>query len=94
MFIEFGQFPYPVGESCILLFEVQRVLVRLSLMELFVKTRFAEEGFTVSSLVIMGNDIGHNFQSYGSHASLLFRHESITKEWLEFNADNHCECVA
>jgi len=67
MFIELGQFPDPVGEFCILLFEVQRVLVRLSLMEFFVKTRFAEEGFAVSSVIIMGNHIGDDFQPYGSH---------------------------
>lgn len=71
MFIALGQFPDPVGEFRILLLEVQRVLVRLSLMELFVKARLTEEGFTVSSLIIMGNHIGHDFQSYGFHAFLL-----------------------
>ena len=71
MFIALGQFPDPVGEFRILLLEVQRVLVRLSLMELFVKARLTEEGFTVLSVIIMGNHIGHDFQSYGFHAFLL-----------------------
>jgi hypothetical protein len=61
MFIELGQFPDPVGEFRILLFQVQRVLIRLSLMELLVKTRFNEEGFTVSSVIIMRNHIGDDF---------------------------------
>jgi hypothetical protein len=67
VFIKLGQFPYPVGEFCILLLEVQRIFVGLSLMELLVKTRFAEEGFTVLSVIIMGNHIGNDFQPYGSH---------------------------
>jgi hypothetical protein len=80
MFIELGQFPDPVGQFHILLFQVQRVLIRLSLMELLVKTRFNEEGFTVSSVIIMGNHIGNDFQPYGSHRSPYFFIKSITKE--------------
>jgi hypothetical protein len=72
MFIELGQFPDPVGEFHILLFQVQGVLVRLALMELFVKARFNEEGFTVSSVIIMSNHFGNDFQPYGSHPFPLF----------------------
>jgi len=54
-------------------------------MELFVKTRFAEEGFAMSSLIVMGNHIGNNFQAYGSHAFPCFFKESITKERSKFN---------
>jgi hypothetical protein len=61
MFIELGQFPDPVGEFHILLFQAQRVLIHLSLMELLVKTRFTEEDFTAASVIIMDNHIGNNF---------------------------------
>ena len=67
MLIELGQFPDPVGEFHILLFQVQRILVRLSLVELLVKARFNEEGFTVLSVIKMSNHVGNNFQPYGSH---------------------------
>jgi hypothetical protein len=72
MFVELGQFPDPIGEFHILLFQVQGVLVRLSLMELLVKARFNEEGFTVSSVIIMSNHSGNDFQPYGSHPFRLF----------------------
>ena len=74
MFIELSQLPDPVGEFHILLFQVQGVLVRLFLMNLLVKTRFNEEGFTVSSEIIMGNHIGNDFQPDRSHPSPLFFH--------------------
>jgi len=61
MFIEPDQFQDPVAEFHILLFQVWRVLVRLSLMELLVKAHFTEEDFTVSSVIVMGNYIGNNF---------------------------------
>jgi hypothetical protein len=79
MFIELGQFPDPVGEFRVLLFQVQRVLVRLSLMELLVKTRFTEEDFTMSSVIIMGNDIGNNFQPYWPHSFPLFLYKKHNK---------------
>jgi hypothetical protein len=67
MFIELGQFLDPVGESHILLFQIQRVFIRLSLMEFLVKTRFNEEGFTVSSVIKMSKHICDNFQFNRSH---------------------------
>jgi hypothetical protein len=61
MFIEPDQFQDSVAEFHMLLFQVWRVLVRLSLMELLVKAHFTEEDFTVSSVIVMGNYIGNNF---------------------------------
>lgn len=61
MFIEPDQFQDPVAEFHMLLFQVWRVLVRLSLMELLVKAHFTKEDFTVSSVIVMGNYIGNNF---------------------------------
>ena len=72
MFMELDQFLDPIGEFRNLLFQVQWVLVRLSLMELLVKTYFTEEDFTVSSVIIMGNHIGNDFQPYWSHSFPLF----------------------
>lgn len=72
MSIEPGQFPDPFREFRILLFQVRRVLVRLSLVELLVKAHFTEEDLTMSSVIIMGNDISNNFQTYGSHRFPLF----------------------
>jgi hypothetical protein len=37
-------------------------------MELLVKARFAEEDFTVGSVIKMGNYIGNNFQLYWPHS--------------------------
>ena len=74
MFMELDQFLDPIGEFRNLLFQVQWVLVRLSLMELLVKTHFTEEDFTVSSVIIMGNHIGNDFQPYRSHSLPLFIH--------------------
>ena len=68
MFMEPVQFPDPVGEFHILLLQVQGILVRLSLVELLVKARFNEEGFTVSSVIIMGYHLSNNFQPYWSHS--------------------------
>jgi hypothetical protein len=79
MFIELGQFPDPVGQFHILFFKVQRILIRLPLMELLIKTRFNEEGFTVPSVIIMGNHIGNDFQPYRSHPFLLFLHGKHNK---------------
>ena len=61
MFIKLGQFPDPVGELRNIRFQVKRVLIRLPLIELLVKARFNEEGFTVSSVIIMCNHIGDDF---------------------------------
>jgi len=80
MFIELGQFPNPVGEFHILLFQIQRILVRLSLMELLIKARFNEEGFTVWSLIIMRNHSGNDLQTDGSHSFLLFLQRGRTNE--------------
>ena len=68
MFIEPGQILDPLGELRILLLQIGRVLVRLSLMELLVKTYFTEEDFTVSSVIIMGDHIGNDFQPDWSHS--------------------------
>ena len=72
MFIELGQFPYPVRKLHILLFQIQRILVRLFLMELLVEARFTEEGFTLWSEIIMSNHFGNDFQTYRSHSFPLF----------------------
>ena len=80
MSIKLDQLPDPVGEFHTLLFQVEGVLVQFSLMELLVKTRFDEEGFAVSSVIIMSNDIGNDFQTYGSHFFSYFFRKSITKE--------------
>ena len=79
MFMDLDQFPDPVGEFHNLLFQVQRVLIRLSLMELLVKTRFTEEDFTVSSVIIMSNHIGNDFQPYRSHSFPLLIHQKHSK---------------
>ncbi len=68
MFMEPVQFPDPVGEFHIFLLQAERILVRLSLMDLLVKARFAEEDFTVGSVIKMGNHIGNNFQLYWLHS--------------------------
>jgi len=81
------QFPDPVREFRILLFQIQWVLIRLSLMELLVKTHFTEEDFTVWSLIVMSNHIGNDFQPYWSHSFPLFLYESIAKEWPEYKDD-------
>ncbi|MGZ3591117.1 MAG: hypothetical protein ACXU99_10730 [Thermodesulfobacteriota bacterium] len=68
MFIEPGQILDPAGELRILLLQIRRVLVCLSLMELLVKTYFTEEDLTVSSVIIMGDHIGNDFQPDWSHS--------------------------
>ena len=77
--MELDQFANPVGEFRIILFQVQWVLIRLSLMELLVKTHFTEEDFTVWSLIVMSNHIGNDFQPYWFHSFPLFLHEKHSK---------------
>ena len=79
MFMELDQFPDPVGEFHNVLFQVRRVLIRLSLVELLIKTRFAEEDFTVSSVIVMSNHIGDDFQPYRAHSFPLFIHKKHSK---------------
>jgi hypothetical protein len=82
MFIEPGQILNPAGEFRILLFQVERVLVRLSLMELLAKTYFTEEDFTVSSVIIMGDHIGNDFQPDWSHSFSPVLHERHNKRMI------------
>ena len=98
MFIEPGQILDPVREFRIFLFQVLRVLVRLSLMDLLVKARFNEEGFTVRSEIIMGNHVGNDFQPYWSHSfspvsSAFFRqqfgHVAVKVHKLERLVEHH-----
>ena len=81
--MELDQFPDPVGEFRILLFQVQWVLIRLSLMELLVETHFTEEDFTVWSVIIMSNHIGNDFQPYRLHLFPLFLRKKNNKAVIE-----------
>ena len=82
MFIEPGQILDPVRKFRILLFQFYRVLVRFSLMKLLVKARFNEEGLTVSSVIIMGDHIGNDFQPYWSHSFPPFLHQKHNKRMI------------
>ena len=51
-------------------------------MELLVKAHFTEEDFTVSSVIIMDDHVGNNFQPYRSHFFLLFLHKKRNKRMI------------